>query len=109
MTRLIDWLSRSCASLDLSIEIGFTLVLPEQKKLNAIARISSLGAVNGMLIFAGYDEVRCFVCDLTQEGFGYTVLDEPRENEEFDLGSFREMFIEWGWSGDVSSKPRWIV
>ena len=49
-----------------------------------------------MLIFDNYDEVRACVDEIILRGYGYSVLDQPRPDEEFELTAFREMFADWG-------------
>lgn len=61
-----------------------------------------------MLLFRTYDEVREVSQALQNAGYGYSVVDEPRPDEEFDLSSFQEMFRDWGWSGELGGKPPWM-
>lgn len=108
MKRLAERLWRACGELGLCPELGFKLAIPGVPEITTVARIPNLGAKNGMLIFTSYDEVRAISKDLQNAGYGYSVLDEPLPNEEFDLESFREMFADWGWSGDAAHKPVWM-
>jgi hypothetical protein len=79
---------------------------PERFDVNA--RIANLGARNGMLIFEKYEDV-CQHSEAVQDaGYGYSVIDEPRPDEEFDLGSFQAVFRDWGWSGQLGDKPPWM-
>jgi hypothetical protein len=60
-----------------------------------------------MLIVRSYEEVQDMLEQLKQAGYGFSVLDEPHPGEDFDLESFREMFLDWGWAADESRKPAW--
>jgi hypothetical protein len=71
-------------------------------------RFFDLGAPNGMLLFASSSEFLGKGQELVEQGFGYSVLDEPRDDEEFDIDRFREMFRDWGWSGERNQAPSWI-
>ena len=61
-----------------------------------------------MLLIRAYDEIRDHVQELKDAGYGYSVLGEPRPDEEFDLMGFQEMFRDWGWSGRLGAKPAWM-
>lgn len=108
MSNLVQWLWRACAELHLPIEPAFRIRLRDGKELATIARIPDLGAKNGMLIVGSYDDVKDYAQDLIDAGYGYSVLDEPGPKEEFDLSSFRDMFVDWGWTGKLGSKPAWM-
>jgi hypothetical protein len=32
-----------------------------------------------------------------------------RRGINFDVGSFKELLIDWGWSGEPAKKPTWIT
>jgi hypothetical protein len=108
LSQLTEWLWRACSTSRLHAELAFRLTLPSGRELIAVARIADLGAPNGMLLFRTYDEVRDSVQALLDMGYGYSVVDEPRPDEEFDLESFQEMFRDWGWSGKLGGKPTWM-
>ena len=98
MTTLENWLIKACNLLGLSIEIGFAVPLSNGEFLRSVCRILSIGSENGMLVFRPYDEIQEYAKELVQKGYGYTVIDEPRSDEAFDLDSFKEMFADWGWN-----------
>ncbi len=108
MNRLSERLWRACSELGLQVELGFELTLSGGRELTAVALIRHLGAQNGMLIFKSYDEISSVTKELLDAGYGFSVLDEPSPNEEFELDSFKEMFIDWGWSGQLGRKPLWM-
>jgi hypothetical protein len=108
MGRLAAWVWRACSALGLQAELGFRLVLPSGQAVVTVARIADLGAPNGMLLFRAYDEIRDHVQELLDAGYGFSVVDEPRPDEEFDVIAFQEMFRDWGWSGQLGDKPAWM-
>lgn len=108
MKLLTEWLWRACAELGLRVELGYKLALQDVPDLIAIARIQDLGAANGMLIFGSYDEIRQAVPRLLDAGYGFSVLDEPANHEEFDIQTFMDLFADWGWSGELGRKPSWM-
>jgi hypothetical protein len=108
MNRLAEWICRACNQLGLRVEPDFKVVLNGGREFPTIARIPNLGAHNGMLVFASYDDIVDYQNELVESGYAYAVLDEPRQDEDFELESFREMFLDWGWSGDPTDKPHWM-
>ena len=109
MSDLLNTLARACAALGLTVENDRVVEIPGGPPLLPLARIPSLGAPNGMLIFRNYDDVRPRAEDLLLANYAYSVLDEPRSGELFDIESFKEMFADWGWSGDPLSRPVWMA
>lgn len=95
MTRLQEELCMACELLGIDIEIGCVLFLKDGQKINTVALIPSLGGPNGMVIVKSTDDILPIWNDFN---YGFSVLDEPSENAAFDLDSFREMFVDWGWT-----------
>lgn len=108
MSQLAARVWRACSALGLRAELGFRLVLPSGHAVVTVARIADLGAPNGMLLIRAYDEIRDHAQELKDAGYGYSVVDEPWPDEEFDLTGFQEMFRDWGWSGRLGAKPAWM-
>jgi hypothetical protein len=90
-------LERSCAEVGLRLDLGFTVTCPDGHEIRSLARIRDIGDVNGMLIFTDFDEVSDHLKCLSASGYGYSVLSEPGDDEEFDLESVKEMLRDWGW------------
>lgn len=107
MNRLLKWLKLACHELGLRLDVGHSVDLGDGLLVSSLARIRDLGAPNGTLIVRSYVEVERHLDKLSALGYGFSVLDEPRPDEEFDLESFRDMFIEWGWSADAQRRPTW--
>lgn len=105
MTKLESWISKACKAFGLQADFDFAVDTGDGHKVWAVARIRNLGAKNGMLVVRNYDDVRVCAESLARAGYGYSVLDEPRDDEDFDLGSFKEMFLDWGWCGSNVDRP----
>ena len=108
MKTLKEQLAKACAELGLKIDVEFTLSLEGGSKIRHVARIQNLGSTNGMLIIRSFDEVKGHSDELDKAGYGYSVLDEPYTEEGYDIDGCKEMFVDWGWSGDPQSKPDWL-
>ena len=105
---LDEQLQVACTSLGLRIELGFTLALPSSAPVIAVARIPELGAKNGMLVFSSYKTIESFASEIVEAGYGYSVVPESLPQVEFDLESWQETFLDWGWSGDPRARPTWM-
>jgi len=105
---MIEWLERAAEALGLKVERDYEVQLPGQEGIRATARVLHLGGPMGMLVFERYDDAKRLADRLVEAGFGYTILDEPRADEVFDLESYAEMAADWGWSGPSDLKPTWF-
>jgi hypothetical protein len=105
---IAEWLQQGADALGLSVDFEYEVAIEGHAPVKALARIQSFGGANGMLVFSHYDDVRPYATELVRAGFGYTVLDERRPGEVFDLESYKEMMLDWGWTGLSSSRPPWI-
>lgn len=108
MKRRRDWLQHGASKLGVRVEFDFRPTLAHVPNLTPVARLPDFGAPNGMLVFLAYDQVQSYTQQLLEAGYGFSVLGEPAINQEFDLDAFRDMLIDWGWSGDPQEKPAWL-
>jgi len=76
--------------------------------LHPVACIEQLGGPAGMLIFTSFDDVRAQLAGLHQSGYGYSVLSEPRTEDDYDAKGCQDMFSDWGWTDDPMLKPSWM-
>lgn len=108
MSRLASDIWRACAELGLRTDMGFRLALSDQQEIQTVARIADVGAPNGMLVVSSYDVVRNLTDKLLEAGYGFSVLDEPDPRENYDIESFKAMFLDWGWAGELGKTPDWM-
>ena len=109
MTTLELWISQACHAFELEADFAYVVDLGNGRQVRAVARVRGLGARNGMLIVRNYEDVRPYAEVLVRAGYGYSVLDEPRSDEEFDLELFRRMFLDWGWSGNSGDRSSLLL
>ncbi len=108
LSRLVQiW---TIAAKDLKIEIiaPYLLTLPSGIQISALLLVPNFGATNGMLIVGGYDDVECCLDELMIEGYGFSILEEPGNKEQYSRQEYIELLNDWGWSGDEKLKPDWI-
>lgn len=108
MRKRLSWLVRACDELGLHVDREFTITLDGKHMVHAVARVRGLGAESGMLVILDYDEVKAHLTEITRSGYGFSILDEPSSQEEYDLESYAQMFRDWGWSGIETQRPLWM-
>ncbi len=98
------------AANDLNLEIitPFILMLSSGVEIEAEFLLKNFGAFKGMIVINKYDQVSGYVDEIVNEGYGFSVLDEPFENEQYSRDDYIEILSDWGWSGDKSNKPSWL-
>ena len=100
------WLKAS-QDLGLRIQAPFRLVMRTGVTVAARLHLSDFGAVNGMLIFTNYSDLRPHAEEVVAAGYGYSTLSEPSQGEHYDRARFVEMLQDWGWSGPEHLRPGW--
>ena len=109
MNKTQEYLLRAGTELGIRVIFPFELSLGSGKKLLADALLPELGSPKGMIVSQSFAEFRDYEDELIKLGYGLSTYYEPSSHEEFDVESYKEMFIEWGWNGDKAKKPDWLV
>ena len=104
-----EWLAQAAQKLGVRVFLAYVAVASNGKQIPTLALFPDLGGALGTLIFDSMDvldtEVRR---DLRAQGYSISTFSEPLPNEEFDIGSYAEMFSEWGWTSNEMQKPAWM-
>lgn len=109
MNRMQEYLVRAADELGIRVEVAYPIILSDGRKLISQARFPDLGNASGTLVFCSSDNVDVNARrELKAHGCGISTFSEPLPNEVFDAGNYAEMFAEWGWTGELTSKPSWI-
>jgi hypothetical protein len=74
----------------------------------ALMLVKNFGGIAGTLIFNDHSLVSKHLPQLVQLGFGYSILEEPRENAVYNKENIIEILSEWGWTGPANESPNWI-
>lgn len=95
---------------DLGFDVveDFELLLSSGKRISVPVLVPCFGASNGMLVVTTIDQLEGVTDELVEAGYGYAVMDEPREGEEYDREAFIDVLVDWGWSGEESASPKWL-
>lgn len=108
MNKQQEFLVRACAELDLEISIGDSIEISSGAFVYPLAHIKDVGGKRGTVIFSTFDNIGVPTSDLIDSGYSYSVYSSPAAEEEFDLDSYLEMFVDWGWAGSEEKKPSWM-
>jgi len=99
------------AANDLGFEIQSPvyLKLKTGKVLKPEFLVVNFGAVNGTLVFIKSDQVWEDQQEIIDMGYTFSVFNAPGIHEKYNREDFIEILSEWGWCGDESKKPDWIL
>ncbi len=98
------------ASEDLGIQVvaPFSLILSSGNQIKVALLVRNFGANKGMLIVGKNSEINPYTDELIREGYGYSVLGDPRAGEQYSKEVFIELLREWEWTGTETQKPVWL-
>jgi len=104
---LTEWES---ARDDLGIEIvaPFEVTLSETVKVRVAFLVKNFGGEKGTVVVKDFSLIRPYQALLSDSGYGWSVLEEPSQENAYDREVFVDMLSEWEWTGDSDKKPKWI-
>ena len=109
MNKLIEIWKLAAQDLGFDIQTPFSIQLPSGTRINAPLLVRNFGAVNGMLIVTQSQDVWGSRSELTDQGYGFSVLSVPETNTVYIRNEYIEVLNDWGWSGPPKEKPSWIL
>lgn len=107
-SKLAQMWRQAAKDLEFDIIAPFLLTLPSGSQIKAKVLVREFGASKGMLVITDYKEISPFLSELDREGYGFSTMSEPKEDEQYSRESFIEMLEDWGWAGEDSAKPSWL-
>ncbi len=107
MNKMQEYLLRSGKELGIKVIVPFELSLASGKKLSAEALLPELGYPNGMIVSQSSTNYLAICDELKKLGYGLSVYAEP--SHAYNVENYKEMFSDWGWSGDKAKKPDWMT
>ena len=101
----------ACEDLGFEMTAPYEVDVGDAKKLNIPIFLKDFGGKSGMLIVTQFDEIEPHRAQLFKLGYGYSTVSQSKRPaaESYDRETFIEMLSDWGWSGDPSKKPGWII
>lgn len=76
------------------------------KTLKVDVLLNNFGSKKGMIVISDYKKIKSDINELSEMGFGYSVLSSSNVN--YDRDSFIEMLSDWGWFGSEEDRPDWV-
>lgn len=95
--------------LDIKIIAPFTTTLRSGSELNALLLIENFGGENGIVISNSFDSFEHLIDEISLNGYAFSILSEPYNNEIYDREVFIELLKDWGWSGSKEKTPNWVI
>ena len=94
-------------ALHLSVEIDKIIYLSNGEEILASIYLANFAGPKGIMIFS-HSKLMWPVRDvINADGYGYSVMTIPAD-DFVDIESYKEVLIDWGWTGDRSRRPQWI-
>lgn len=106
--KLREYLLRAGDDLGITVIAPFALELKSGSELSAEALLPEFGAPNGTIVCRSPNSYMTVMDELKNEGYTCTSFDDPLPKEEYDLESYKEMLIDWGWTSKARSEPSWM-
>ena len=106
--KLLELWQIAASDLNLQVCAGYVLQLASGSTLEPTLLVKQFGARKGMLVFTNYDEVAPHIDEIFKYGYGFSILDEPRQSEDYEREEYIELLSDWGWSKSDESKPSWL-
>ena len=107
-SRLRVHFRRASADLDVEIREDHEIQLASGYRMVVPIFVPSFGGKRGTVVVSDLGEIEGHADELVNEGYGYSVLDEPSEDEAYACDVFIDVLSDWGWSGSSSARPRWM-
>lgn len=102
---LIKIWEKASSDLGLSIITPFVLEVETNTFIEVDLLVKDFGADKGMLILQKFGIISMYEKKIIDMGYGYSVMSEPADNEEYIRSDFIELLNDWGWSGDPNMRP----
>lgn len=103
--RLIDIWRTAANDLGITIVAPFSLKTTSGKIIEADLLVNNFGSSKGMIIVKRYESISQYTKEIAEMGYGFSVMDEPGVDENYDKDCFIEILTDWGWNGEQSKRP----
>jgi hypothetical protein len=105
---LKDAWKEAAQDLNLEVEAPSSICLPDGETIDVDVLVRKFGHRLGMVVVNSYEKIEPYADDLLKLGYGFSVMDHPREDERYDRSEFIDLLSEWSWSGDARNAPKWL-
>jgi hypothetical protein len=70
--------------------------------------VSKFGGRHGSLVVTDYSKLKPHLSRIRELGYGFSVLEDPKQPGGYDRSTYIEMLSDWGWTGEPEKKPSWV-
>jgi hypothetical protein len=109
MDRMTEYIVRATGELGLAIVAPFRCQLRDGSELVAVALLPELGGPNGTLVLRSGQVDRRVLEELGGRGFACSSFCDPPDSEEYEVDTYREMFMDWSWVSKDKEPPPWMM
>ena len=109
ITSLVQWFEFGCAELGIRIHLHPKIDIVGFDSPEPIVLLPDFGGINGTLIYEGSFAKTKPPLAVLKAHYTVSTMGSIRRGINFDVGSFKELLIDWGWSGEPAKKPTWIT
>ena len=109
MSRLQEFLLQAGRDLGVQVVAPYAVTLLSGEQIVADAWLPQLGSPNGMLVLSASDVAWRLQSVAAEQGYGVTSYLEPPDTEVYDVAAYAEMFADWGWNAQNSTRPPFTV
>jgi hypothetical protein len=106
--KFIEIWQEAAHALGLEIVVGFSLKLPSGDQINTDMLLLNFGDEQGMLIVRDYEKLEQWIDEISEQGYGFSVLSDSPEDKVYVSSTFIELLKDWGWSGQDGEEPKWL-
>ncbi len=96
MSRLVKFWKLAANDLGFQVVAPFTLSLSKNLEVKAKILVKDFDDNRGMLIFSSYEEVSSYSQMIIEMGYGFSIMEEPREDEKYNVNGYIEILNDWG-------------
>jgi len=110
MSKLLEKWMTAQRDLGLDIVAPYAVRLSDTVELRAEFLVKNFGGPTGMLVIKNYAQVKPYLESLQSLGYGFSVLEEPKDklNQTYDRETVIDILSDWGWTGPQADKPQWL-
>lgn len=96
-------------------DLGFSFVSPfkikhNEEMISFAGLVENFGSEKGMLIFCSKSwRVQAHANAAESQGYGFSCLSVPNDNELYDKQTFIDVLNDWGWCNKGEPPPPWYT
>lgn len=100
--------NRIALELGLSVAEDYEVILDSGSRIEAPVLVRNFGGKAGMLLVCEYAQVKPYLAEIANAGYGFAVMTgEPDDSEAVNRSELIDVLRDWGWTGAPDRAPDW--